>query len=181
MALNEDGLVSYKNKAAQRLVKQSKNLSEVSQLLPPSIHLLMKHCKGEKNVMTDEFQLADQHYNFTLQWLPDFSEYRLYLSDISAIKHAEQELNRLAFTDDITELDNKAALKKHFPAFATQHQGFMLLVKLTNLSQVSLRVGDIASEKVTQSCAMAIKALCHQRKARVYNQLFSLLLRRLTI
>lgn len=168
LALNEQGLVSYSNKAADKLVKQLPHLSDISQLLPQKMDDLMQRCRGKRNVITDEFQLVEQHYNVTLQWLADFKEYRLYLTDISAIKHAEHELNRIAFTDDITELGNKAALKKDFSIVTAQHQGFMLLVKLTNLSQVSLRVGDIASEKAIQSCAVAIQLLCHQRKAHVY-------------
>ena len=168
LALNEAGVISYSNTAAHKLVKQLSPLTDISELLPHQIDASMQRCRGKLNVVTGEFQLVDRYYNFTLQWLIDFNEYRLYLSDISAIKQAEQELNRLAFTDDITALDNKAALKKQFPGIVSKHQGFMLLVKLTNLSQVSLRAGDIASEKAVQSCAVAMQVLCQGRKACVY-------------
>lgn len=169
LALTAQGQIAYANPASVALCKTLFDSDKLTFLLPEKIERLIDKCQAESGFIEGEYCLHNSYFDYVLHWLPDLNEFRLYLADISARKRAENNLKRLAYSDELTGLRNKAALNRDFHAESAQFSGFIILIDIINLAQVTLRLGHNATDSAIKLCASHIDEVCKHHSARLYH------------
>ena len=168
MALTALGKIDYVNPASLTLCKTLFNSADFYKLLPPQLYGLLEQCKQQNNYLEGEYDLEHHVYEYGLQRLPDLDEYRLYLSDITARKIAENNLKHLAYYNELTNLNNKASLHRDF-SVQQKCTGAILLIDITTLSQVTLRLGHSATDDAIILCAKKLNEVCQSHGAYLYH------------
>ena len=112
LRLNEYGEVLYANPASAELItKLDHSINEISKLLPSSLNTHLKNVSNDQKL---NVQFEDGYGNFifeySLSYLNDFSEFHLYIKDITSRKQAEEKLAYQAFFDPATGLSNQYRL-----------------------------------------------------------------------
>ncbi len=153
LALDRVGRIIYANEAA----RAASGLSGLMSLLPPDI---FSYLIEDENYCEWEFEKDARWFQASLGWLNRYQEYHLYLLDISARKHAEEDLEYLAYHDLTTGLINR----QQFNEFVDEHLSdpieSMLLVAIMDmdlLKSVVAAAGVNIAEKVARFAAMRLQ------------------------
>lgn len=168
LALSQSGEVNYANPASSELAQGLFNSNNLSALLPEDIATKLRKCRTEGDYLAGEYCLKQYYYDYVLQYLPDLKEFRLYLSDITARKLAEKDLNRLAYFDELTHLDNKASLQRDF-SDSSNNSSALLLIDFVSMPQVTMRLGHSATYEAIKVCAKKLSVVCMPFRAKLYH------------
>lgn len=168
LALAISGDIRYANPASFALCSKLFDSDDLKMLLPNDLSSQLVKCISQGNYLEDEYCLNELQYEYVLHHLSDLHEYRLYLSDITDRKAAENNLSRLAYYNELTNLDNKASLHRDFST-DSGFKGALLLIDIVSLSQVTLRIGHSATDDAIIVCAEKLNAICLSKKVKLYH------------
>ncbi len=131
LTVDKNGVVQYRNQAAVEFVARAvSQQAQVDQLVPPEImgqfiQALEVSQFGKIEAAVGQSQLAYHWY-----WLPDRQLFHIYLRDVSSEREAEEQLQRMAFQDQVTGLMNRNAIFRHTRSLL-QRQRHVCLCLLT--------------------------------------------------
>ncbi len=168
LALSQSGEINYANPASSELVHGLFNSNNLNALLPEDIATKLSKCRTEGDYLTGEYCLKQYYYDYVLHYLPDLKEFRLYLSDITARKLAEKDLNRLAYFDELTNLNNKASLQRDFFNYSKNYNA-LFLIDFVSMPQVTMRLGHSATHDAIKACAKRLSDVCTPFRTRLYH------------
>lgn len=168
LALSQSGEINYANPASSELVHGLFNSNNLNALLPEDIATKLSKCRTEGDYLAGEYCLKQYYYDYVLHYLPDLKEFRLYLSDITARKLAEKDLNRLAYFDELTNLNNKASLQRDL-LNKSKNSNALFLIDFVSMSQVTMRLGHSATHDAIKACAKRLSDVCTPFKAKLYH------------
>jgi len=163
LRLSITGAVLYANPAARSLCAQL-GLTDAHQLLPTdtSMRLAQALATGPEH-WNFEHRVAARILDCSVHLLRDLDTCHVYLSDISARKQAEQELEHRAYHDTITDLPNRRAYTARL-ATALQHDASsiciaVLLLRLDHIKRVLESQGYETSDALLSAVAQRISKL----------------------
>ncbi|WP_370979678.1 putative bifunctional diguanylate cyclase/phosphodiesterase [Agaribacterium sp. ZY112] len=153
LSLSRDGRVMYANESAYIVALGA----DVDELLPSDLLDFL----DEKEIYREwEYERNGRHLQISLGWLPQYNEYHAYLSDITARKKAEQDLEYLAYHDVTTGLIER----EHFNAFVDQRlqlesQSVLVAILDLDLIDTVLEAAGVAiSEQIARMAAERFKS-----------------------
>lgn len=150
LRLNAVGEVLYANPATADLLQQLDLVRQHSaQLLPEN---LSQHLLATRHAATLNTQFEYAHGARTLEctvaYLADFSEFHVYLKDVSARKQAEERLAYQAYFDSATGLPNQYKLHDDLTqAFAQQRAGSAMMIVADREQEILESFGAAETEQ----------------------------------
>ena len=161
MRLSLSGAVLYANPAARALCTRL-GLTDARQLLPPnaSANLAQALNTGQEYI-TCEHSIADHTLSCSTHLLRDLDTCHVYMSDISARKQAERELEHRAYHDTVTGLPNRRAFNARL-AEALQHGAAsaciaVVLLRLDHIKRVLESQGYETSDALLYAVAQRLR------------------------
>ena len=162
MRLSLTGVVLYANPAARSLCAQL-GLTEAHQLLPADASArLAKAVDTGQEYWNCEHSIAAHTLECSTHLLRDLDTCHVYLSDISARKHAEHELEHRAYHDTVTGLPNRRAFNKHLAEALQQGASSciaVLLLRLDHIKRVLESQGYETSDALLRAVAQRLREL----------------------
>ena len=150
LRLGASGEVLYANPAtAELLTRLSLAPTMSAQLLPADLQQRLAETSATP---TSNTQFEYSHGNHTLECtvshLADFSEFHVYVKDVTARKQAEEKLAYQAFFDPATELPNQYRLRKDMSAaFTQQRAGAVLMIVVDREREIFESFGAVETER----------------------------------
>jgi diguanylate cyclase (GGDEF)-like protein len=163
MRLSSTGAVLYENPAARSLCAQL-GLTEARQLLPvdASARIAQALATGQE-YWNCEHRIAARILDCSVHLLRDLDTCHVYLSDISARKQAEQELEHRAYHDTVTDLPNRRAYTARLATALQQDASSIgiavLLLRLDHIKRVLESQGYETSDALLSAVAQRISKL----------------------
>lgn len=164
LRLGPSGGVLYANPAsAELLARLNLEPTQPEQLLPVE---LQRHLVETRSSPTSGTQFEYEHGKHTLECtvahLADFSEFHVYVKDVTARKHAEEKLAYQAFFDAATGLPNQYHLHDDLgAAFTQQRQGTVMMIVADREQEIFESFGAVETEgwlaKIAQRLAEGIE------------------------
>lgn len=161
MRLSTTGTVLYVNPAARALCAQL-GLTDASQLLPTdaSACLARAHETGQE-YWNCEHHIAEHTLNCSTHLLRDLNTCHVYMSDITARKKAEHELEHRAYHDTVTGLPNRRAFNSRLTE-ALQLEAStaciaVLLLRLDHIKRVLESQGYETSDALLHAVAQRLR------------------------
>ncbi len=161
MRLSTTGTVLYANPAARALCVQL-GLTDASQLLPSDAgaHLARAHETGQE-YWNCEHRIAEHTLNCSTHLLRDLDTCHVYMSDITARKQAEHELEHRAYHDTVTGLPNRRAfnsrLTEALQLGASTACIAVLLLRLDHIKRVLESQGYETSDALLHAVAQRLR------------------------
>ncbi|WP_096087543.1 putative bifunctional diguanylate cyclase/phosphodiesterase [Agaribacterium haliotis] len=152
ISLNRQGEIMYANEAASIVALNA----QLDSLLPED---LPEYLDENPNYREWEFEKGGRHLQISLGWLPEYCEYHAYLSDITARKHAEQDLAYLAYHDVTTGLINRQQFNEFVDQYLQQKHIDILvaILDVDLLDTVMAAAGVAVAEKIARLAAMRLQ------------------------
>ena len=155
MRLSITGAVLYANPAARSLCAQL-GLTEAQQLLPADSSLRIKQALDTgQEYWNCEHHIATRILDCSVHLLRDLDTCHVYLSDISARKQAEHELEHRAYHDTVTGLPNRRAFNARLAEALRQDAPSVavLLLRLDHIKRVLESQGYETSDALLRAVA----------------------------
>jgi diguanylate cyclase (GGDEF)-like protein len=163
LRLGASGEVRYANPAtAELLASLGLAATEPAQLLPAD---MQRHLDETRAAPTSnsQFEYAHGQHSFecTVAHLANFSEFHVYVKDVTASKKAEEKLAYQAYFDPATGLPNQYRLRDELSLACTQqHAGTVMMIVADREQEIFESFGAVETElwlvKVAQRLADAI-------------------------
>ncbi len=161
LRLDAAGQVLYANPATQALLGRL-GLAAPGQALPADLSSRL-----EKFNTQFEYALGEHTLECTIAHLADFSEFHVYLKDVSARKQAEARLAYQAFHDAATGLPNQYRLREDLKlAFEQNREGVAMMIVADREQEILESFGAAETEKwlvrVAQRLGSGLDAGCER-------------------
>ena len=160
MRLGTSGEVRYANPATgELLARLNLDPAEPEKLLPADIR---QHLNEGSSNQNGSWQFEYAHGNFTLEcavaYLADFSEFHVYIKDVSARRQAEDKLAYQAFFDPATGLPNQYRLRGDMSAaFAQQRAGTVMMIAADREQEIFETLGAVETERWLIKVALRLR------------------------
>ncbi len=155
LALNRFGEVIYANPAAYRLVVGSgasdePEKSRLAALLPTHLrqHLSPRYQEWE-------YQHQGRDYHIGLNWFDGSEEYHAYITDITARKIAERDLEFQAYYNSLSGLPNRHHFAKRLGEWMAKPLSHPLVVALIDIDRLH-RVATVAGQSVRERVVVEV-------------------------
>jgi len=163
LRLGESGTVLYANPAtADLLARLDLAPTEPSQLLPADLQHHLKEIRSTRVSSTNFEYTHGQHtLEFTVAHLDDFSEFHVYIKDVTDRREAEHKLAYQAFFDPATGLPNQYRVRDDLIlAFTQKRQGSLMMIIADREQEILESYGAVETEiwlvKIAQRLEEAI-------------------------
>lgn len=165
LRLNASGAVLYANPATAVLLAQLNLPPSLPEKLLPAD--LPRHLDETRAAPTSNTQFEYAHGQFTLECtvahLADFSEFHVYVKDVTGRKQAEEKLAYQAFFDPATGLSNQYRLREELSAALTQQRsGTVMMIVADREQEIFESFGAVETElwlvKIAQRMGDAINS-----------------------
>jgi EAL domain-containing protein (putative c-di-GMP-specific phosphodiesterase class I)/GGDEF domain-containing protein len=160
LSLGASGEVLYANPATAELLSRL-NLpsNQPAQLLPAD---LQRHLDETRSAPTSNTQFEYGHGKYTLDctvaYLADFSEFHVYVKDVTARKQAEEKLAYQAFFDPATGLPNQYRLREELSAaFSQQRAGTVMMIVADREQEIFEGLGAVETERWLVKVALRLR------------------------
>ena len=160
LSLGASGEVLYANPATAELLSRL-NLpsNQPAQLLPAD---LQRHLDETCSAPTFNTQFEYGHGKYTLDctvaYLADFSEFHVYVKDVTARKQAEEKLAYQAFFDPATGLPNQYRLREELSAaFSQQRAGTVMMIVADREQEIFEGLGAVETERWLVKVALRLR------------------------
>ena len=160
LSLGASGEVLYANPATAELLSRL-NLpsNQPAQLLPAD---LQRHLDETRSAPTSNTQFEYGHGKYTLDctvaYLADFSEFHVYVKDVTARKQAEEKLAYQAFFDPATGLPNQYRLREELSAaFLQQRAGTVMMIVADREQEIFEGLGAVETERWLVKVALRLR------------------------
>jgi len=163
LRLGATGEVLYANPAtAELLISLNLASTEPAQLLPADMRRHLDETRVSP-LSNSKFEYAHGQHTFecTVAHLADFSEFHVYVKDITASKRAEEKLAYQAYFDPATGLPNEYRLQDELTLACAQHRaGTVMMIVPDREQEIFESFGAVETElwlvKIAQRLAGAI-------------------------
>ena len=166
LRLSITGTVLYANPAARVLCAQL-GLTQAHQLLPADANVqLAQALSTGQQYWNFEHRIAARILDCSVHLLRDLDTCHVYLSDISARKQAEQELEHRAYHDTVTGLPNRRAFNTRLAVALPQDASTaciaVMLLRLDHIKRVLESQGYETSDALLRAVAQRFTELLSQ-------------------
>lgn len=160
LRLGASGEVLYANPATAELLARLNLASTGSAKLLPAE--MRRHLDETRAAPTSNTQFEYAHGQHTLECtvahLADFSEFHVYVKDVTARKRAEETLAYQAFFDPVTGLPNQYRLRDDLSAaFAQQRTGTLMMIVADREQEIFASFGAVVTERWLVKVARRLK------------------------
>lgn len=161
MRLSLAGSVLYANPAARTLCAQL-GLIDARQLLPPDMQAsLAQALHTGQEYLTCEYGIAGHTLSCSTHLLRDLNACHVYMSDITARKKAEHELEHRAYHDTVTGLPNRRAFNERLAEALQQGASAaciaVMLLRLDHIKRVQESQGYETSDALLHAVARRLR------------------------
>jgi len=144
----------------------------------------------ERGYLTHLTQFQDKHGNIidleiSASYLPAAQSIVLYLKDITTLKRFEQQIDNLAYYDQLTQLPNRQLLMEHLKAAlagSAQRNDFgaVVAISMNNIKQLNYAKGDEVGDEFIIMTAKQLNSIMHDSGtiARTGDEDFTIILER---
>lgn len=150
LRLSASGEALYANPATAELLTQL-NLSPTHprQLLPANLRHHLDETRATSNSKTHFEYTHEKHtLECTVAYLADYSEFHVYVKDVTARKLAEEKLAFQAFFDPATDLPNQYRLRDELAAAFTQRRaGTVMMIVADREQEIFESFGAVETER----------------------------------
>ena len=160
LRLSATGEVRYANPAtAELLARLNIPTTDSGKLLPEE----MQHHLDEAHLdQASNRQFEYSHGKFTLEctvaFLADFSEFQVYIKDVTARRQAEEKLAYQAFFDPATGLPNQYRLREDLGnSFAQQRAGTVMMIVADREQEIFESLGAVETERWLVKVALRLR------------------------
>ena len=160
-SVNYQGEVIFSNPACERLLSLvGLKLIDINQLIPKQLSLLQAEMSKEsKTTISVEQRLKDRVLQLNVNWLQEVEAFDIHVIDITDRRKAEQEIESLAFYDQLTHLPNQYKLATHIEDYLQKQQQFALAIfEIQNYSRLVTAVGVDSTQQLLQVFVKAVVA-----------------------
>ncbi len=150
LRLGASGEVLYANPAtAELLLRLNLASIDLAQLLPAD---LQRHLDETRSAAASSRQFEYAHGKYTLEctvaYLADFSEFHVYIKDVTDRKQAEEKLAYQAFFDPATGLPNQYRLRDELrAAFVQQRAATVMMIVPDREQEIFESFGAVNTER----------------------------------
>ncbi len=165
------GEVLYANPAtAELLARLNLAPTESAQLLPTDLHQrLVETSAAPSSNMQFEYAHGKHTLECTVAHLADFSEFHVYIKDVTARKQAEEKLAYQAFFDPATGLPNQYRLRKDLSAaFTRQREGTVMMIAPDREQEIFESYGAVDTERWLVKVASRLNDRTNAEEEKLY-------------
>ena len=161
-----DGTVAYANPATTELMLKL-NVARAEELLPSDFAASLASLKlSGQDSMDLEYTLYGRVFECFVHALTDLQIFHIYVADITARKHAEDELVHQAYHDDLTGLPNRRMFGERL-RHTMEHIGAdtmfaVMLLRIDRIKRVLESQGYEASDNLLRAVALRLNALLQE-------------------
>jgi len=162
ISLDEANRAIFSNPATQKmLLKLELEAEHVHCLLPENLDKYQQEVKDtDSHFKRYEYQIKNATLECELHWLADEKQWDIHLTDVSARKQAELELQFQAFHHRETALENEYALRNSLDlAAAQQHSYLLLLLEVHQFSLILSNRGYEMTHALIKELALLLQDL----------------------
>jgi EAL domain-containing protein (putative c-di-GMP-specific phosphodiesterase class I)/GGDEF domain-containing protein/PAS domain-containing protein len=171
LRLGTSGEVRYANPAtAELLARLNLSPADSGKLLPAD----MQHHLNEARLnQASNWQFEYAHGKLTLEctvaYLADFSEFHVYIKDVTARRQAEEILAYQAFFDPATGLPNQYRLREDLnAAFAQQRAGTVIMIIADREQEIFESLGAVETERWLVKVALRLRDGINENEEKLY-------------
>jgi diguanylate cyclase (GGDEF)-like protein len=157
--LGSAGDVSFLNPAAERMFPELGRMGQSHPLLHGSMELIVDLRQGKKQgEINVESTIGEAIFELHISHVQDINHIRIYAVDITARKEMEEELNRIAYHDQLTGLPNRMLLLDHLNLAINQADRnrlkvALMMLDLDRFKEVNDTRGHHIGDKLLQAVA----------------------------
>lgn len=172
LRLDASGEVRYANPAtAELLARLNLAPADSGKLLPADMR---HHLNETRSARTSGTQFEYTHGKFTLEctvaYLTDFSEFHVYIKDVTARRQAEENLAYQAFFDPATGLPNQYRLREDLnAAFSQQRAGTVMMIVADREQEIFESLGAVETERWLVKVALRLRDGINQNEETLYH------------
>ena len=171
LRLGTSGEVRYANPAtAELLARLNLPTADSGKLLPAD----MQHHLNEARLnQASNWQFEYAHGKLTLEctvaYLADFSEFHVYIKDVTARRQAEEILAYQAFFDPATGLPNQYRLREDLnAAFSQQRAGTVMMIIADREQEIFESLGAVETERWLVKVALRLRDGINENEEKLY-------------
>lgn len=171
LRLGASGEVLYANPATTELLARLDLASMKSaQLLPADLQQRLIETSAAPTSNTQfEFAHGKHTLECTVAHLADFSEFHVYVKDVTARKQAEEKLAYQAFFDPTTGLPNQYRLRDELSAaFAQQRAGTVMMIVADREQEIFESFGAVETELWLVNIAQRLRDGINAKEEKLY-------------
>ncbi|MGA7594949.1 MAG: bifunctional diguanylate cyclase/phosphodiesterase [Gallionella sp.] len=160
LRLDAAGEVRYANPAtAELLARLNFSPDGPGKLLPGEMqHHLDEARLHQTSNRQFEYMLGKLTLECTIAYLADFSEFHVYIKDVTARRRAEEKLAYQAFFDPETGLPNQYRLREDLgKAFAQQRAGTVMMIVADREQEIFESLGAVETERWLVKVALRLR------------------------
>ncbi|MGB9094284.1 MAG: bifunctional diguanylate cyclase/phosphodiesterase, partial [Gallionella sp.] len=171
LRLGITGEVRYANPAtAELLARLNIPPADSVKLLPEEMqHHLDEARLNQASNRQFEYTLGKLTLECTVAYLADFSEFHVYIKDVSARRQAEEKLAYQAFFDPATGLPNQYRLREDLgKAFAQQRAGTVMMIVADREQEIFESLGAVETERWLVKVALRLRDGINESEETLY-------------
>ena len=171
LRLGTSGEVRYANPAtAEMLARLNLSPADSGKLLPAD---MQRHLNEARLNQASNWQFEYAHGKLILEctvaYLADFSEFHVYIKDVTARRQAEENLAYQAFFDPATGLPNQYRLRKDLnAAFSQQRAGTVMMIIADREQEIFESLGAVETERWLVKVALRLRDGINQNEEKLY-------------
>jgi EAL domain-containing protein (putative c-di-GMP-specific phosphodiesterase class I)/GGDEF domain-containing protein/PAS domain-containing protein len=171
LRLGTSGEVRYANPAtAEMLARLNLSPADSGKLLPAGMQHYLDEARLDQ-ASSRQFEYA--HGKLTLEctvaYLADFSEFHVYIKDVTARRQAEENLAYQAFFDPATGLPNQYRLRKDLnAAFSQQRAGTVMMIIADREQEIFESLGAVETERWLVKVARRLRDGINENEEKLY-------------
>ena len=169
--LSRTGEVLYANPATSELLVQlDLGFAQSNKLLPDDLALRLNETIASPTSNT-QFEHVRDKYTFecTVAYLSDFSEFHVYVKDVTARKQAEGKLVYQAFFDPVTGLPNQYQLQKDLNMASDQQSfGTVMMIVADREQEIFETFGADVTENWLSTIAQGLSVQVNTDNEKLY-------------
>lgn len=162
--LNPAGEVTYLNPAAEKLFPRLAEMGQTHPLLQGAVELFSALCQGKQlEEAAHEAKDGEATYELHVSYVQEVNLIRIYVTDITQRKRAEEEIRLLATTDSLTGIANRREFSAIFAREVARAKRYATPVSLTMYDiDYFKRVNDTFGHDVGDYALQAVTGLVQE-------------------
>lgn len=171
LRVGPSGDVRYTNPATAKLLNQLHlPAKDSAQLLPANLQQHLDSTRAASTAKSPfEYTLGQYTLECTVAYLADFSEFHVYVKDVTGRKQAEEKLAYQAFFDPASGLPNQYKLRDDLnTAFTQQRTGTVMMIVADREQEIFENFGAVETELWLTQSAQRLAAVIDKETEKLY-------------
>ena len=171
LRIGASGAVHYANPAtAELLTKLNLPPSDPVALLPADLQQHLNEARFNQSANRQfEYEHGKLNLECTVAYLADFSEFHVYIKDVTARRQAEERLAYQAFFDPASGLPNQYRLREDLSAaFSRQRAGTVMMIVADREQEIFESLGAVETERWLVKVALRLRDGINENEETLY-------------